>query len=151
MTYNLQLNVPQQLVRYRDFRNIEYVRLEEEFLRIDWSVLYNLISVDDQLSFLQHNLNYLYDLVVPLRTKNVNRHNKPWFTQDIKQVINRRDSSYARWKRFKTAELHEEYRVTRRTTNRLIKKAKSDYYASKFSAAIGSKKTWQEIREIGIG
>lgn len=78
MTYNFQLNVQEQLVRYRDFGNIDYSTLEVEFFRIDWSLLYNIISVDDQLSFLQCHLDYLYNLAVPLRTKVVNRYNKPW-------------------------------------------------------------------------
>lgn len=33
----------------------------------------------------------------------------------------------------------------------MIRQAKSNFYAAKFSSALGSKKTWKTIREIGIG
>lgn len=151
MSYNFQLIIPEHIIKFRDLKNINYEILEEEFFKIDWNVLYNMISVDDQLSFLEYNVQSLFNQTVPLKIKTISYKKKPWFGPSIKDAINQRDFAYSRWKRFKTTQLHEEYRIARRETNKLIKKSKSDFYAVKFSNAIGSKKTWQTIREIGIG
>lgn len=151
MIHNFQLVIPPQIVTFRDFKNIDFRFLEDEFFKIDWNVLYYLSSVDDQLSFLEDNINNLFNLAVPLRTKIIGQKQKPWFSSEIKDAIYLRDVSYTRWKRFKTTELYEDYLSAKRETNKLIKKAKSEFYAEKFSSAIGSKKTWQTIRDIGIG
>lgn len=151
MTYNFQLVIPVERITFRDFKNINYSFLEDEFFKIDWNVFYCLTSVDDQLSFLEQALNYLFDLTVPIKTKIISNKHKPWFSPEIKDYINQRDLAYARWKRFRTTTLHEDYLAAKRRTNKMIKKAKSDFYAEKFSSAIGSKRTWQTIREVGIG
>lgn len=151
MSYNFVIHVPEQSITYRDFTNIDYGLLEEEFFKINWNSLFYMISVDDQNLFLENNIRNLFNIVVPLKTKTISPKKKPWFSTLIKEAILRRDIAYGRWKRFKTTHLHEEYKTTRRNANKLIKKAKSDFYAAKFSSAIGSKKTWKTIREIGIG
>lgn len=151
MTYNFQLASPVKTVTFRDFKNINTRLLEQEFLRIEWSTLYYLISVDDQLSFLEYNLNRLFDLTVPLKTRFVGNKLKPWFSNEIKESIGHRNYVYGRWKRFKTRELRDDYIFARREVNRMIKKAKSEFFADKFSTALSSRKKWETIREIGIG
>lgn len=151
MNYDFKLHIPDQLISFRDFKNIDYYFLQEEFNKIDWNCIYYTLSIDDQLSYLEQNLQNLFDQTVPLRKKVVSQKDRPWFSSNIKCAINRRDLAYSRWKRFKTTQLHNEYRFERNTTNKLIRDAKSLFYANKFSTAIGSKKTWQTIREIGIG
>lgn len=151
LSYKFELHIPDQLLSYRDFKNIDFVSLQNEFLKIDWHNIYYLVSSDDQLRFLEENINMLYDTFVPLKIKTISYKKKPWFSGSIKDAIARRDFAYNRWKRFKTDQLHEEYRSERNEANKLIKKAKSEFYAAKFSTAIGSRKKWNIIREIGIG
>lgn len=136
---------------FRDFRNIDLVMLEEQFFSIDWNSIYAMVSVDEQVSFVEYYLEHLYNSAVPVRTKKVRMKNRPWFSELIKIAIQQRNIAFSRWKRFKINELYEIYKNLRRTTNRLIKRAKAEYYAVKFSNAVGSKMTWQTIRELGIG
>lgn len=150
IAYDFHLKMADQLVTFRDFKHLDYGLLANEFAEIDWNSLYYMTSADDQLSFLVDNINSLFNLTVPLRTKTLSQKQKPWFSSSIKRAISRRDIAYSRWKRFKTDQLHEEYHVARKEANKMIKRAKSEYYSVKFSAALGSKKTWQTIREIGI-
>lgn len=150
-SYDFKIHVADQPITFRDLKNIDFFLLEEEFLRIDWNSIYFMMSVDDQVSFLEHNVRYLYNLSVPLRNKIVSHRKRPWFSRKIKMAIVQRNIAFARWKRFKIVEFHEIYRNLRRKTNRLIKSAKAEYYATKFTTAVGSKRTWQTIQEIGIG
>lgn len=150
-TYNFEPPIEQNSFIYRDFKNIDLTMLEEEFLKIDWNCIYSLLTVDEQVAFLENNLEFLYNLTVPLRKKHKSVNNRPWFSDQIKMSISQRNLAFSRWKRYKIEEFHEIYKNLRRATNRLIKKAKADYYARKFSDAVRSKKTWQTIRELGIG
>lgn len=149
--YDFKLSIPEEYVTFRDFKNIDFYHLESEFSRIDWNLIYSMLSVEEQVSFLEKNLGYLYNLTVPLRTKKVRHNGRPWFSEEIKKTITQRNIAFTRWKRFKISEFHEIYRRLRKLTNKLIKSAKSKYYANKFSTAVGSKKKWQIIQEIGIG
>lgn len=149
--YDFELNTPNQIITFRDFKSIDYNLLQSEINQIDWSYLYNMVSVDEQMLFFEQNICTIFDTVVPLKTKLISHKTRPWFSNSIKSAIYQRDQAYARWKRFKTTEFHNDYRAARNKTNKIIKNAKSNYYSTKFSNAIGSKRTWQTIREVGIG
>lgn len=47
--------------------------------------------------------------------------------------------------------LYNEYKIRRKNVTKAIKNQKLKYYEYKFSNAIGSKQTWKQVREIGIG
>lgn len=151
LTYDYTINISTQSFSFRDFKNIDYNMLNDEYMKIDWNCIYNMVSTDDKLSYLAHNVNNLFNLVVPLKTKLIYKNNRPWFSQNIKEAIRQRDLAYNRWKRHRTSILHELFRNARKNAHKMIKKAKSAFYASKFANAIGVKKTWRTIREIGIG
>ncbi|XP_075157688.1 uncharacterized protein LOC142230955 [Haematobia irritans] len=127
------------------------------------ALLYDQISAP---CFSKHDLIFMtYDLCKPPEEPpqtyyNFNKMNyeqrrnvppdKTWFDDNIVDLIKKRDHAYKRWKRFRTPELHEEYRRLRAVTNKSVKKAKSDYYENKFRTAIDSKKKWDIIKEVGI-
>lgn len=151
ITYDFNLLCEAEKFTYRDFKHVDYHSLTEHFSLINWNYIYNLLTSDEQLSFLENNISYLYDLAVPLKTKHIKENTRPWFTTSIQRLIVQRDKAYSRWKKFKIPELKEEFSKLRRDVNREIRRAKSAYYADRFRTAIDSKKTWQTIRDIGIG
>lgn len=150
-TYDFMLEQKDLSYSFRDFRNLNYSLLCENILQINWSNIYHMASVDEQLSFLESNILQLYDETVPLKTKNIKPKNNPWFNDTIQHAIKRRDLAYSRWKRFKTEALKVEFCSARREVNNQIKIAKSDYYSRQFGSALESKRTWRTIRDIGIG
>lgn len=149
--YDFQLQHEVQSFTYRDFKNVNYQILEENCSLIEWSSMYNMLSTDEQLSFLNNNILNLFNSAVALKTKVIRENTRPWFSTAIKSLIDQRDLAYTRWKRFKIPLLKNEYCELRKQVNRAIRKAKSAHYAERFRNAIDSKKTWQTIRDIGIG
>lgn len=123
----------------------------ENFNEIDWVNIFQITSVDDQLSFIESNINQLFDETVPIKTKRIAAKDKPWFSATIKHFMQLRDLAYSRWKRFKTNELKTEYKMARNSVNLQIRIAKSNYYSNQFGSALDSKKTWKIIRDIGVG
>lgn len=113
LTFDFQLqNKPIKPFFYRDFKNVDYNVLDRAIDNIDWNIIYNTPSVDDQASFIQNNIKILFDKFVPLKKKTVTR-DKPWFTTYIKKLIADRDEAYSRWKRFKINEIHVQYKIIR--------------------------------------
>ena len=102
------------------------------------------------MEFIENNLSYLFDKFVPVRTLKPRPETKPWFTNEIKELISKRDFAYKRWKRFKTIELREEYKFLRRKVVAAITKAKTKEINDKFDAAINSKQKWSQIKKLGI-
>lgn len=150
-TYDFNIQTKNECFTYRDFKNVDSDQLYENFVQIDWNQVYQIVSVDEKLNFLQNNLKCLYDQTVPLKTKLATPINNPWFNLEIKLFIQRRDLAYSRWKRFKTPELKCEFRVARKEVTYKIKLAKTNYFSNRFGNALESKRTWKAIREIGLG
>ncbi|XP_075167731.1 uncharacterized protein LOC142239862 [Haematobia irritans] len=140
ITYNVQVNSPKSQYTYRDFKNINYEKLENEIFKIEWDYIYTMASVDDQAFFLENNIEKLYESTVKLKTKTIKNCNSPWFSDRIKQLIIDRDLAYQRWKRFKLDDMKEHFRSKRNKVNEEIKKAKTVYYQNRFYNAVSAKK-----------
>lgn len=56
----LSITSPTASITYRDFSGIDYDVLRDEFDKIDWNMTYYLLSIDDQLAFLEDNINSLF-------------------------------------------------------------------------------------------
>ncbi|XP_075150487.1 uncharacterized protein LOC142224590 [Haematobia irritans] len=93
----------------------------------------------------------MFNASVPLKIIKSKPKQQPWFNQEIKISISKRDLIYKRWKRYKTVELHEEFKNARREVNEKIKVAKTEFYRQQFGMAVDSGSKWKVIREIGIG
>ncbi|XP_075162651.1 uncharacterized protein LOC142235284 [Haematobia irritans] len=134
-----------------DFKKIDYCQLYEEFVSMDWNAIYNKVSVNDQISYLNENVSNLVNKTVPTRIVRPGNTNSSWFNTSIKNMIKQRDIAYKRWRRFKTSELHEEFRLLRKQVNKEISNAKRQHFEESFRSAVDSKSKWRKIREIGIG
>lgn len=139
-----------QTFTYRNFNNIDYTSLGHDVSTILWNTVFFLPTVDEQIKFLNENIIYLYNKHVPIVTKNIKCNDRPWFTGEIKHLMEVRDSAYKLWKRYKTPDLKDILRQAKRNVVAKIKQSKSIFYKNKFKNAIDTKQTWKEIRKIGI-
>ncbi|XP_058974110.1 uncharacterized protein LOC131800622 [Musca domestica] len=151
MIYDVNVSCTEECITYRDFKRINYNMLDYHLLSINWNEVYTLADVNDQVLFLQDKCNVILNDCVPLKTITPKNNTKPWFNSQIKRLINERDASYKRWKKFKTPDFYEHFKSLRRETTSKIQKAKATHYKNQFSTAVNSKSKWKRIREIGIG
>lgn len=151
LTYDFNIPRAELTFNYRDYRNVDYNALQQNASLIDWNQIYYIPSVDEQLFFLESNIQRLFDDFVPIKCKKLTPRIKPWFSASIRRLIIKRDTAYSRWKRYKTPELEMEFKTARRNVNTSIRTAKTEYYSRRFGSAIDSSRTWKCIREIGIG
>lgn len=151
LSYDYALCRPRKVYQYRDFNNIDYSALQTDIQGIDWQRIYYLMSPDEQVDFLQNNLNCLLNLHVPLKTKESSYKNNPWFNNEIRQAIYQRNLVYDRWKRFRIADDRQEYRRLRNICVALIGNAKKRWNVSHLSLSQNGRKLWKNLRDIGIG
>jgi len=91
LTYNFDLNYTDHIISYRDFKNINYILLNEVFDQCVWNNIYSLPTVDRQLYFLKLNISHLYDNFVPVKSKRIRPSEKPWSSNNIKLAIIKRN------------------------------------------------------------
>jgi len=69
LTYNFDLNYTDHIISYRDFKNINYILLNEAFDQCVWNNIYSLPTVDRQLNFLQLNISTYTIVLFQLKVK----------------------------------------------------------------------------------
>jgi len=136
---------------FRDFKNINLELLANNFNSIDWDSIFFMTSPQDQILFLQDNVNSLFNNCVPTKVVKQKRQKIPWFNRDIEAVILERNALYKRWKRYKLPSDYEKFKKLRSRVNKLIRDSKKNYFEDRFKRATNSKQKWSYIREIGIG
>lgn len=151
VSYNFNPQYNSSTKTYYDFKNINQDALLSEMTKVDWDSIYYIPSADDQLTFLETNVENVFSKSVPIKPVSDKNVTNRWFNSDIENAIIERDLIFRRWKLYKTEILRMEYCSARRRVNKLIKKAKTDHYSRVFSSAINSKKTWKTLNEIGLG
>lgn len=150
LTYNFEKTASSTPLKYRDYRNIDYIELNRIFDEINWDYIYYNASVDSQVDFLQNNISNLYNICVPLKTKQCRPTAKPWFCTNIKNLILLRNNAYNKWKRYRTENFLNQFKNLRKKVIHAINDAKASFYSSKFTEAISSKQTWKQIKNIGV-
>ena len=107
-------------------------------------------NVNSDFNSLSHILSDVSKLSFPVKTKTIKQKTilKPWFKQELKEIINERQKLYKKFLR-RPITYGQEYRRYRNFVNLQIKEAKSSYYKRKLDDAIGnSKKTWNVLSQI---
>lgn len=113
ISYDITTKVEDEIISFRDFKNVNYCLLEQYLLNTNWENIYNIQSIDEQVTFLQENCNEILNICVPIKSIKIKHTEKPWFNNNIKQLIIQRDAFYKRWKRYKTPELFLLYRTAK--------------------------------------
>ena len=106
-------------------------------------------SVDEKCSWLLNRLSGLYCRHCPKKTKNIamTKLLKPWITNNIKQMANYKHYLFKQYKNNNAT--FTTYNTYKNNLNRLLKKAKKEYYNKKFNdCKKNNKKTWKIINSI---
>ncbi|XP_075157817.1 uncharacterized protein LOC142231083 [Haematobia irritans] len=151
LTYDVTVFKESKVFEFRDFRRINYNLLNDIANNINWNEVYYYEAVEDQINFMQGKITILFDACVPKKVLRTKPTQQPWFNHEIKKLIRDRDNKYKRWKRYKTTQLYDHFKLARREVTKAINIAKSSYYQRKFNDAVDSGAKWMTIRNIGIG
>lgn len=148
--YNICLeNNPPGPIFYRDYRNMN-VNGAMEFIHDRLQNFYYLHDSNTLTVEFNSVIKESFDRFVPLRKASSKRSVHNWFTDDIRELISRRNNAYRIWSRTKTNASLESYKFLRRLVKRCITEAKNNFMTEYIPLHLGSKQLWDRIRSLGI-
>lgn len=135
-------------VSYRDYKNFDASRLNQEFQRMDWNSMLSITDPDIFLDIFNNRLKFLHDELIPLR-KSKPKVN-PWFNHEIEKAIIDRNVAYSNWKRSRSETSGAHFKSLRNRVNMLIRDAKHQYDRERFNADLPSKQLWSNVKKLGV-
>ena len=134
------------------FRLVDGTTIEEfnnHINSVDWNSLIDNGDVNIVTNRVVDTINGIYCRSFPLKIKRVSRKRicNPWLTSEIMKYVKMKSLH------FKSCKLglisDTDYKKIRNHVNRIVSKAKCNYYKERFSRRISDlKKTWKDIRKL---
>ena len=110
-------------IKTRDMRDSAWRTLGRYMIQKDWSSVLNATTCENKLNELMSELHSAIDKFLPQRTIKKHPTDRPWITNNIKRLIDKRQNMFIRYgKDSKT------YKSLRNKIQREIKTAKKHYY-----------------------
>jgi hypothetical protein len=98
-----------RVVSNRNLKNINMAQLLVDAASIDWSSMYSLDDLDQEVEIFISIVNQLYDRHVPLIQKSTKARFNPWIKREQKSSLHKRDDAYLLWKRNKYSAISNHY------------------------------------------
>ena len=92
--------------------------------KVDWRILYNMTSCEDQFMFFSETLSHMIDTYLPEKITEKSLNDKPWVNQQFKNLVQTRQC-------FWMAKDDHNYNIYRNKVIRMAKKLKQTFYKNK--------------------
>lgn len=134
----------------RHFCRINISKLRDDAQRINWSNFDTLNNIDDMVSLFNREVLELYDRHAPIRPTKIKRAPAAWITDDVRAAMRRRDSSYRKYRRKRSVDAWDAFRVARNRCNQVCRIAKRRHFCANISNKSQSD-TWKFLNTLGLG
>ena len=93
MAYNIKKTKFKPItITRRDFRKFDLPAFQRAAEVANWENVFAVEDVNDKVTILENTINDLLDTFAPYRTFKITKpHSTPWLTDEIKQIMNKRD------------------------------------------------------------
>lgn len=137
---------------FRQFKNYDKLTLSNLILseHHNFNKILDTDNVNTQVNIFNKNFIKCLDRCAPIVTKEIKRPHKPWFTDELKAVINNKNKIHndLRSDR-KNVLLLEQYRNAKKQVKSLIQSSKKEYYWKELNNnKNNSSSKWNIIKEI---
>ena len=72
----------------------------------------------------------------------------PWFTSDLRKLLNKRFKLLKKWQKTKDPQTHIQYKKARNLAKKKLKKAETNYWKAEFEKATNSTQFWKVVRKV---
>jgi len=134
---------------YRNFRQFNLQEFLTDLYSIPFFTIFDMQDIDDKLVFLVQNINFLFDLHAPLRTTTFKGKNKPWVTDNLKQISKLKKAARRRYSRTQYPPHLEYYKQLRNFSNYANYFEKRNYLTQAFRDDT-PKNAWNKLRALNI-
>ncbi|XP_071959528.1 uncharacterized protein [Antedon mediterranea] len=137
--------------KLRSLKNYNVNNYLEKLNDIDWSVVTNNDDVNIAWLTLKDIIIKVIDSIAPIKKVRLKQNIAPWFTSEIANEIKVRDTLLKKFKKDKSnLDIYKYYCASRNKAQRLIKKAKSNYFLNKIDENKDNpKKLWKTLKQLG--
>ena len=132
---------------YRDYRALDPEAFYDSLRSIPWRNIYDLNNIDDKIEFVNTNLIALLDLHAPYKTSRISKPRCPWLSPDIRNLMKQRGRALTKYKKSKTREDWESYKLLRNTVTNRLKNSKISFIRREVDGGRGG---WNAFRALGL-
>lgn len=135
----------------RGLNGVDPDLLRTELTAVDWTPLYQAQSVDEKVSFLNAAITNAFDAHAPLRRIIVRRRPAPWITDELRELMRRRDRLRRAFVKTRRPHLHPCFIALRNEVKSRLKTARDEYFQRSIRAeASNTARTWSKLRGLGL-
>ncbi len=151
----VNITKPRRLPQIKTFRQLKHYNKDifSEYIMTEYhsfSKIFNTDDVNMQVNIFNENFIKCLDQCAPVVTKKIKRPFSPWFNEELREIINKKNVTYNKLKKDRTnALLIEQYRHEKKQVKASIQSSKKEYYFNKLTTNKNkSTDKWKVIKEI---
>ncbi|CAH0559663.1 unnamed protein product [Brassicogethes aeneus] len=134
---------------FRDFKNFNIEEFYVSLCRFSFNEVFNELDVNNKLTILNNILLSLFDHYAPVRTVRVTKKRAPWLTDNLRLIFRLRNKALQKFKKTKTPNNWDNYKMLRNYANKLIKNEKRAHINSVFTSN-NSKQNWKILKDLNV-
>lgn len=115
-------------IEYRSFKHIDEQKFKDDLNHVPWDAITNIDDVDVALDTWITLFMAVVDDHVPLCIKRVHKNPCPSITDDIVELMKKRERIHRAAIELNDNPLWDEYKTLRNRVNHMLRKQKSEYY-----------------------
>ena len=115
-------------IEYRSFKHLDEQKFKDDLNNVPWGAITDIDDVDVALDTWISLFMAVVDDHVPLCKKRVRKNPCPWITDDIVELMKKRDRIHRTAIELNDNPLWDEYKTLRNKVNHMLRRQKSEYY-----------------------
>jgi len=136
-------------ITYRDYSKISHDAFLADLHSIPWFNMFDIRDVDDKVEFLANNITLLFDIHAPIVTRTFNHPNKPWITDNIKILTQRKKEAFKKCQITKSLADINDYKNIRNFTTYATRHEKKVYLNTVLQGR-KQHEIWSELKRCDI-
>lgn len=139
-----------KLITYRDFSKFDPMKAVESTSSINWNTALEKEGVDAIEQSITTNIRKVFDEHAPLVCKRVSKKKAPWRSEAIKELTKIKNNLRHQYWRTRLDADWNEYKTVRNMLNKLVWKAKKDYFSDNLVSSKSPMEFWRSLRKCDI-
>ena len=137
-------------ITYRKIDNDTLNALKADLANANWINILQNDNVDNAYDIFSDTFKTIYDKNFKITVKKThNKYKKPWLTMELVKLIRKKHKLYKKYCKDATEVNKKSYKNMRNIVNKLLRKARKDYYFDKFQVNKNNlKNTWNIIKKL---
>ncbi|CAK1592456.1 unnamed protein product [Parnassius mnemosyne] len=135
----------------RNFSRMDLDKLREDTAKVDWSVVANAGSVDEQISIFNSILTQLYEIHAPIRPVRMKHLPAPWLTADIKKLQEKKNTAKTKYRMNPNDSNRDKYNSARNRCNMVCRDSQRRHIYKSVVEEDNSTKVWNFLKSLGVG